>query len=152
MPVSKIQRDPPLRLPSRSSLPLPVHTITLLLTYPPRRHGIMKRYALVFGILVLGAGLLLITAAYGDRFVYPIVWPEPPVVTPGENNAAPSDALVLYDGKNFDAWKGAEKWQPDADGGFTVRSEEHTSELQSPDHLVCRLLLEKKKKTRKKSK
>src|SRR5690348_18214862 len=27
-----------------------------------------------------------------------------------------------------------------------VRSEEHTSELQSPVHLVCRLLLEKKKK------
>src|SRR5438552_5324446 len=27
------------------------------------------------------------------------------------------------------------------------RSEEHTSELQSPDHLVCRLLLEKKKPT-----
>src|SRR6185436_20864289 len=26
------------------------------------------------------------------------------------------------------------------------RSEEHTSELQSPDHLVCRLLIEKKKK------
>src|SRR5258708_30083425 len=26
-----------------------------------------------------------------------------------------------------------------------MRSEEHTSELQSPDHLVCRLLLEKKK-------
>src|SRR5258708_21357215 len=31
----------------------------------------------------------------------------------------------------------------DLDSG---RSEEHTSELQSPDHLVCRLLLEKKKK------
>src|SRR5258708_32895993 len=30
---------------------------------------------------------------------------------------------------------------------FCVRSEEHTSELQSPDHLVCRLLLEKKKKS-----
>src|SRR5438552_9252294 len=27
-----------------------------------------------------------------------------------------------------------------------IRSEEHTSELQSPDHLVCRLLLEKKNK------
>src|SRR5258708_20829361 len=27
------------------------------------------------------------------------------------------------------------------------RSEEHTSELQSPDHLVCRLLLEKKKES-----
>src|SRR5207244_6313569 len=29
--------------------------------------------------------------------------------------------------------------------GLAPRSEEHTSELQSPDHLVCRLLLEKKK-------
>src|SRR5947208_8113503 len=28
-----------------------------------------------------------------------------------------------------------------------TRSEEHTSELQSPDHLVCRLLLAKKNKT-----
>src|SRR5258708_24985385 len=31
-------------------------------------------------------------------------------------------------------------------GVLRGRSEEHTSELQSPDHLVCRLLLEKKKK------
>src|SRR5438552_11500312 len=30
-------------------------------------------------------------------------------------------------------------------GAPCLRSEEHTSELQSPDHLVCRLLLEKKK-------
>src|SRR5258708_19777426 len=29
-----------------------------------------------------------------------------------------------------------------------ARSEEHTSELQSPDHLVCRLLLEKKKNSK----
>src|SRR5438552_9229221 len=32
-----------------------------------------------------------------------------------------------------------------------ARSEEHTSELQSPDHLVCRLLLEKKKKNKAKT-
>src|SRR3712207_9050890 len=31
-------------------------------------------------------------------------------------------------------------------GGVVVRSEEHTSELQSRQYLVCRLLLEKKKK------
>src|SRR3989442_10002840 len=31
-------------------------------------------------------------------------------------------------------------------GGSPMRSEEHTSELQSRPHLVCRLLLEKKKK------
>src|SRR5258708_31125871 len=30
---------------------------------------------------------------------------------------------------------------------WRISSEEHTSELQSPDHLVCRLLLEKKKNT-----
>src|SRR5258708_8192162 len=33
-----------------------------------------------------------------------------------------------------------------ARGRQGLRSEEHTSELQSPDHLVCRLLLEKKKR------
>src|SRR5258708_51322 len=32
----------------------------------------------------------------------------------------------------------------DENASSQVRSEEHTSELQSPDHLVCRLLLEKK--------
>src|SRR5258708_2467380 len=35
-------------------------------------------------------------------------------------------------------------FQVDAVGRGEIRSEEHTSELQSPDHLVCRLLLEKK--------
>src|SRR5947208_10391745 len=37
--------------------------------------------------------------------------------------------------------------QPERDSASSYssgRSEEHTSELQSPDHLVCRLLLEKK--------
>src|SRR5438552_10352350 len=42
------------------------------------------------------------------------------------------------------------RWRPGPGvGDFRTdlaRSEEHTSELQSPDHLVCRLLLEKKKK------
>jgi len=35
-------------------------------------------------------------------------------------------------------------------GFWAIRSEEHTSELQSRENLVCRLLLEKKKKTYKK--
>src|SRR5690348_17767181 len=38
------------------------------------------------------------------------------------------------------------RWSPDgATISYRLRSEEHTSELQSPVHLVCRLLLEKKK-------
>src|SRR5437867_10719819 len=36
-------------------------------------------------------------------------------------------------------------------GTLVLRSEEHTSELQSPYDLVCRLLLEKKKKKKKKN-
>src|SRR5437867_10106138 len=62
---------------------------------------------------------------------------------------------------NFDALGMIEQWKESAkapdqlivshvkDGkevGTRLRSEEHTSELQSPYDLVCRLLLEKKKK------
>src|SRR2546430_4476960 len=36
----------------------------------------------------------------------------------------------------------------DGDDDSVIRSEEHTSELQSQSNLVCRLLLEKKKRTR----
>jgi 3-keto-disaccharide hydrolase len=60
------------------------------------------------------------------------------VITPGDNNRAPSDAIVLYDGKNFDAWKGAEKWQSDADGGFTVKGAIQTKQ----DFGDCQLHLE----------
>src|SRR5947208_11230480 len=47
-----------------------------------------------------------------------------------------AEALVIKNGNLFFLS------EPD---GTVPRSEEHTSELQSPDHLVCRLLLEKKK-------
>src|SRR5256885_16652005 len=47
-----------------------------------------------------------------------------------------------YGGTNYD---GVYDIRVTADGGFILgRSEEHTSELQSPCNLVCRLLLEKK--------
>src|SRR2546429_3909197 len=44
----------------------------------------------------------------------------------------------------FYDWRFAADGSPDS--SFPLRSEEHTSELQSRLHLVCRLLLEKKKK------
>src|SRR5258708_23978296 len=44
------------------------------------------------------------------------------------------------------AWKVPPLGHPPRRAKRLGRSEEHTSELQSPDHLVCRLLLEKKKK------
>src|SRR5688500_19284552 len=41
------------------------------------------------------------------------------------------------------------KYESKSETGAENRSEEHTSELQSPCNLVCRLLLQKKKKTQK---
>src|SRR5437879_11044830 len=46
---------------------------------------------------------------------------------------------------------GPERLDLRALGEKPMRSEEHTSELQSPMYLVCRLLLEKKKKQKKKT-
>src|SRR2546422_7661160 len=80
------------------------------------------------------------------------------------------EGLVEYDRKNLDPIPAiAERWDENNDSSefvfhlrknarwsngdpitardFVYRSEEHTSELQSRLHLVCRLLLEKKKKT-----
>src|SRR5207244_7859524 len=45
----------------------------------------------------------------------------------------------------YQAYHGVTLQAMSATGMSAYRSEEHTSELQSPDHLVCRLLLEKKK-------
>src|SRR6185436_21081301 len=53
------------------------------------------------------------------------------------------DALPIFPARTV-----ASQFQPYSRGWSTRaprRSEEHTSELQSPDQLVCRLLLEKKK-------
>jgi hypothetical protein len=50
-----------------------------------------------------------------------IVWEEPKQVTSGEHGSPPSDAIVLFDGKNMDAWKGGEKWVIE-DGTATASS------------------------------
>ena len=75
---------------------------------------------------LLGVAVVAAVAGVGgrslaQRYLSGIIWPEPPVVTPGEGNGPPSDAIVLFDGKNFDAWEGANGWKPDPDGGFTVK-------------------------------
>ena len=38
------------------------------------------------------------------------VWPEPKVIDPGSATKAPSDAIVLFDGKDLSQWNGGEKW------------------------------------------
>ena len=38
------------------------------------------------------------------------VWPEPKVIDPGDAAKAPSDAIVLFDGKDLSQWKGGNQW------------------------------------------
>jgi acetyl esterase/lipase len=47
-----------------------------------------------------------------------IVWEEPKLVTPGVNGSAPSDAIVLFDGKSMDAWTGGAKWKIEDGAGI----------------------------------
>src|SRR5436189_3966246 len=54
-----------------------------------------------------------------------------------KRNAKPGSIIVFHD-----SIKAERRMKP------ALRSEEHTSELQSPMYLVCRLLLEKKKQSR----
>src|SRR5258705_10279723 len=56
----------------------------------------------------------------------------------------PTSEFMRYDSRNEGTLHALQKG---AELPWLYRSEEHTSELQSLRHLVCRLLLEKKKKT-----
>jgi hypothetical protein len=66
------------------------------------------------------------------------VWPEPKMVTPGENNGPPSDAIVLFDGKQLDTWEGGDQWKI-ADGAATVHGTGITTKRSFGD---CQLHLE----------
>src|SRR3712207_8021584 len=61
-----------------------------------------------------------------------------------------SSVMVVFpsSGTPFARTASARKIFPTEAIGLTARSEEHTSELQSRQYLVCRLLLEKKKRPR----
>ncbi len=80
----------------------------------------MSRGRLSFLALLICLGMSSLTKAADPReYKSGKEWPEPKVVTPGEGSAPPSDAIVLFDGTNLDAWKGGEKWKI-ADGIATV--------------------------------
>lgn len=77
------------------------------------------------GALAAYAGLALLSPGDAQQpkvYESGIKWEEPKVVTPGTDGSPPSDAIVLFDGKSLDAWKGAEKWPIDADGSTTAKS------------------------------
>lgn len=76
------------------------------------------------GLLALTASfalaLLAVPSASAVEFLPGIEWPEPAIVTPGEQNSqAPADAIVLFDGKDLSQWKNADGWSV-VDGNMVV--------------------------------
>lgn len=57
---------------------------------------------------------------YGQEYLSGIVWPAPPVIQPGDAATAPSDAIVLFNGKDLDSWVHGERWK--VQQGFAIAS------------------------------
>jgi hypothetical protein len=108
---------------------------------PLRNHN--RRFAFWFSAafclalaawLGLGATAWLVAGEYKSGKV----WPEPKKVAPGEAGGAPSDAIVLFDGKDLSAFEGGEKWLI-KDGVATVQGGSITSKQSFGD---CQLHVE----------
>ncbi|MGA2619432.1 MAG: DUF1080 domain-containing protein [Thermoguttaceae bacterium] len=57
-----------------------------------------------------GLAIAVSTLACGAEYFPPVVWPQPPIIEPGAGGGPPSDAVVLFDGKDMSAWADADKW------------------------------------------
>ena len=88
--------------------------------------------------LVVAAGVLVARAA--EPAVRPVLYPPPPTTV------APPTTVTLPPTTTTTTSTTIAPVAAVDEFGDPVRSEEHTSELQSRTNLVCRLLLEKKKK------
>jgi hypothetical protein len=69
-----------------------------------------QRLAVTLLVLLLGS-TLAVNASFVDEYLSGIIWAEPKVVDPGPIGGPPSDALVLFDGKDLSRWEGGEKWE-----------------------------------------
>ena len=56
----------------------------------------LHRCKSIFGIAAIALLIGIASNAIAQRYLHGIIWPEPPVITPGEGSAAPSDAVVLF--------------------------------------------------------
>jgi hypothetical protein len=75
-----------------------------------RRISVRVRHVLPTAFFSLVA-CLMASAEDVKEYKSGIVWPEPPVVDPGPPGGAPSDAIVLFDGRDLSQWEGGENWE-----------------------------------------
>jgi hypothetical protein len=99
-------------------------------------HGTLRRS---FGVLLAAlAAAAFSTAACAAEWKSGINWPEPKVIDPGPVGGPPSDAIVLFDGKDLSKWNDGEKWIIE-DGAATSRAAGITTKQSFGD---CQLHVE----------
>jgi hypothetical protein len=76
-----------------------------------------SRFARILGTrrAATAAALLVLLAAataflHAGEYLSGIVWPRPKVIQPGDGSAPPSDAIVLFDGKDLSKWQDGRDW------------------------------------------
>jgi hypothetical protein len=97
------------------------------------QHDPLTRYA--FRRLLLLASLLATPfVARGAEYLPDIHWPVPKVVEPGSSGGPPSDAIILFGGKDLSAWDNADKWQVKdgcaISGGGDIRTKQSFGDCQ----------------------
>ena len=101
-------------------------TITIACQHFMRRFYFFPRAFVPLCFLLLSA-LPCVQAQITDPKATEVWQPEPRIVTSGTGTQPPSDAIILFDGKNLDEWMSvkdstAAKWDVDvAEGAFTVK-------------------------------
>lgn len=111
---------------------------------------ISSKYCNMKSKIISGLAFVLFTVTTqaqekGDPKATEVWEPEPAVITPVVNNKPPSDAIVLFDGKNLSKWETskntAAKWVVDKNGVFTVKKGE--GNIQSKESFgSCQLHIE----------
>lgn len=80
-----------------------------------------------FTLVVIVGFSAVAGGAFVDEYKSGIKWPEPKVIDPGQVGGPPSDAVVLFDGKDLSQWQGGDKWKVEegiataAGGGITTK-------------------------------
>ena len=85
----------------------------------------------VFSVAVAFAAIAAVRILAGE-YESGKIWPEPKVVAPGENGSPPSDAEVLFDGKDLAKWDG--HWIVKDGAAVAAGGDMHTKESFGPDY------------------
>jgi len=89
-----------------------------------------NRCTLSIAVAFCLAGTAYLTA---KEYLSGKVWPEPKLVTPGENGAPPSDAVVLFDGTDLSKWTGG-SWKVEDGAAVAHGGDLHTKESFGPNY------------------